>query len=295
MFSAWTMSSTASAYSPGREPGQVERLAAGPRLPQPDDVDGLGAVSGHQHVAAARRAPSRPASSARRPSGPLGRVGRRSRPAAGRPGAGNSHGLPWKRPVVGLLDLRAVVERLLEDAELVADAVADGRDVQRGHASPAGRPPAGRGRRCPGRARRRAPRAPPATAPSDLSDRPRPSSSVSGVEQVLPQLPAEQVLRRQVVDEPGVGRIVRRRGARIPLDEPIPDGQRQGVIPVRARWPTRSSCHAGSRGWRSGPARKSSMVSSMALIFSRCRSIAPVGEMGTRCRRTEEPDPAPDG
>ena len=47
------------------------------------------------------------------------------------------------QPVVGLLDLPAVGEFLLEDAELVADAVADRRALQRGHrVQVAGRQPA---------------------------------------------------------------------------------------------------------------------------------------------------------
>ena len=43
--------------------------------------------------------------------------------------------LPWvsvDQPVVGLLDLPAVVDLLIEDAELVADAVADGRALEGG-------------------------------------------------------------------------------------------------------------------------------------------------------------------
>jgi len=43
--------------------------------------------------------------------------------------------LPWvsvDQPVVGLLDLQAVVDLLIEDAEHVADAVADGRALEGG-------------------------------------------------------------------------------------------------------------------------------------------------------------------
>jgi hypothetical protein len=43
--------------------------------------------------------------------------------------------LPWvsvDQPVVGLLDLPAVVDLLIEDAELIADAVADGRALEGG-------------------------------------------------------------------------------------------------------------------------------------------------------------------
>ena len=40
-------------------------------------------------------------------------------------------GITEAQPLVGQLDLPAVTNRLIEDAELVADAVADGRNVER--------------------------------------------------------------------------------------------------------------------------------------------------------------------
>ena len=41
-----------------------------------------------------------------------------------------SHGIAEAQPLVGQLHLPAVADRLIEDAELVADAVADGRNVE---------------------------------------------------------------------------------------------------------------------------------------------------------------------
>ena len=43
-----------------------------------------------------------------------------------------SHGIAVAQPLVGLLDLPAVDDLLLEDAELVADAVAQRRHFERG-------------------------------------------------------------------------------------------------------------------------------------------------------------------
>ena len=47
-------------------------------------------------------------------------------------GPGDFPGVAETQPLVGLLDLPAVDDLLLEDAELVADAVTDGRDLQGG-------------------------------------------------------------------------------------------------------------------------------------------------------------------
>jgi len=47
-------------------------------------------------------------------------------------GFGDLPRVPVGKPVVGLLDLPAVVDLLVEDAELVADAVADGRTLEGG-------------------------------------------------------------------------------------------------------------------------------------------------------------------
>ena len=75
------------------------------------------------------------------------------------------------QPVVGLLDLPAVVDLLVEDAELVADAVADRWGAPAWPASPGSRPQGGRGRRC------RAP-APPRTPALPRSRGRVPSSAV---------------------------------------------------------------------------------------------------------------------
>src|SRR6185437_3207535 len=111
----------------GPESGQVERGAAGPGPPQPEQVDGLRPIPRNQHVTW------------------LTMNGLTGDPAAPVPGrvVGDRLGAavePDRLPVVGLgefprvavvgpvvrpLDLRPVAERLLEDPEVVADAVAD--------------------------------------------------------------------------------------------------------------------------------------------------------------------------
>ena len=242
----------------GAEPGEVERLPAGPGPPQPDDVHRLRCRSRVPACGSARRGRSRPASSAgaarsgRRRSG---RCGRRSRPPGGRPGAAELPRVAVERPVVGPLDLRAVAEGLLEDAEVVADAVADRGDVQRGHrVQQAGGEPA---QAAVAEARLDVERRRASSMDSPrLAAMSRVQCSGAGVEQVLLQLPAQQVLGGQVVDEPRVGLVVRRHRARVPVDRA---GRarvtRERVVRVAARWPTRSSCPAGSRGCSAGSVR----------------------------------------
>ena len=116
----------------GVEQAQIERLRAGPGAPQPEDVDRLGAIARDQHVAglAAHH---------------LG-----WQPAGPQPALVVVHGLgvavepddlevigrgelPWvavEGPVVGKLDLLAILEGLLEDPELIPDAVPHRRHVQ---------------------------------------------------------------------------------------------------------------------------------------------------------------------
>ena len=111
--------------------------------------------------------------------------------------AGDLPGVAVAQPLVGDLHLPAVLDLLVEDAELVADAVADGRDLQRGQrVQVAGRQPAQAAVAQPGllllfdqlvesQARVR-----PAPARSSLVD--------AEVEQVVAQVRPEQKLRRQV-------------------------------------------------------------------------------------------------
>ena len=118
----------------GVEGLQVERLD-GPRAPQRQHVAGVHAVALDRRVVGdALEHPS---------AAPSGRGrGRRRRCSArcGRPsltqvahvGLGDLPRVAVAQPVVGLLDLPAVVDLLVEDAELVADAVADRRALERG-------------------------------------------------------------------------------------------------------------------------------------------------------------------
>ena len=67
---------------------------------------------------------------------------------AGVVGALDQPGIVIGHPVVGLLALLAALDDLLEQTELVVDAVAVGRDRRASRASRGSRRPAGRGRRC---------------------------------------------------------------------------------------------------------------------------------------------------
>jgi len=136
-----------------------------------------------------------------------------------------------ERPVVGPLDLDAVLERLLEDAEVVPDPVADGRNVQCGHrvqqarGEPAQAAVAEAGLDV--ESRQRAHR-----QPARGRDLPGPRLG-AGVEEVLAQLLAQQVLGRQVVDEPRVRLVVRGHRAGVPVDEPVPDRDRERGVRVQ--------------------------------------------------------------
>ena len=116
------------------EQAQVERLMAGPGTPQPDDVDRVRPVARDQHMA--RLAPYRLGRHRTGPPAALIIVHRLG--VAVEPDhlqvvrSGELPRVAVEGPVVGALDLMAVLEGLLEDPELVPDAVAHGRHVQRG-------------------------------------------------------------------------------------------------------------------------------------------------------------------
>ena len=215
---------------------QVQRLAAGPGLPQPDDVDGLGAVAGDQHVAgfAEYCLP-------RHPAGPQPAliVGHRLGMAVEPDdlpviGGGELPRVAVEGPVVGVLDLITILEGLLEDPVLVADAVAHGRHVEGGQrVQQAGGQPAE-----------------PAVAQPGLNVEGLDVSGGdagaghglagevggAGIDGVLGELASQHVLRRQVVDELGVGLVVRLGCPGPAVSQPVTycDGQRPvGVLGAR--------------------------------------------------------------
>ena len=215
-----------------REPGQVEREPAGPRTPQPDDVHRFGAVPGHQHVTglAAHRLAGYPAA----PQAGAVVVDRLGVSVVADEltvvGCPELPRVVVERPLVGQLDLGAVPEGLPEDAELVADAVADCRDIHGGErVEQAGRQP---------------PQAAVAQPRFEVQLRqllvgqPEPAHRPPGevlrarVEEILLQLPAEQVLGGQVVDEPRVGLVVRSRGPDAAIDQPVANREGQRLVGV---------------------------------------------------------------
>ena len=215
----------------GVEQVQVERLPAGPGAPQPDDVDRLGAEARHQHVAGL--GPHRLARHPARAQPALVVIGRLG--VAVEPdhlevvGGGEFPRVAVEGPVVGVLDLIAVLEGLLEDPELVPDAVAHGRQVEGGHGveqaggqtAQAAVPQTGldvEGLQVPGREAGRG------GGPASQGVR-------AGVHRILAQLASQHVLRREVIDELRVGRVVRPGRPGPAVGEAVADGH--GQCPVR--------------------------------------------------------------
>ena len=142
-------------------------------------------------------------------------------------------GVAELQPVVVLLDLAAAVDLLLEHAEVVADAVADGGQLQRGErVHEAGREPA----------EAAVAEAGIALALQDLAE----IEAVVGrqrqrrfVEVHVHQAEAEaapgQELRRQVADALHVALDVRALRGQPAVDQPIADGVRERVIEVERR------------------------------------------------------------
>ena len=191
------------------EQAQVEGLPAGPGAPQPQDVDGLGAVARDQHVAglAAHHLPRHPAG----PQPALVVVHGLGVPV--KPddleviGSGELPRVAVEGPVVGKLDLMAILEGLLEDPELIPDAVAHRRQVQGGQRiQQAGGQPAQAPVPQPGLYVEivQFPGGEPGSGHGPAGQLGGP-----GIQRVLAQLASEHVLRRQVIDELRVGRIVR--------------------------------------------------------------------------------------
>ena len=118
-------------------------------------------------------------------------------------GPHNLPGIGVAQPVVGLLDLPAVADRLPEDAVFVAQAVADGRVLQRGEGvDEAGGQPAEAAVAQPG-VRLLLDQL--LEVPAFLLHGPPHERLRGQVHHVVPQRPPQQKLHRQVVDALGIG------------------------------------------------------------------------------------------
>ena len=216
----------------GVEEVQVERLPAGPGAPQPEDVDRLGAVARDEHVAGFG-----PHRLGRHPAGPqpslvvVRRLGVAVEPDDLEVvGSGELPRVAVEGPVVGLLDLIAILEGLLEDPELVPDAIAHRGHVQGGQGvEQAGGQPA---------------QAPVSQSGLDVEGLQVPGREAgrghglasqgvrAGVDRVLAQLAAQHVLRRQVIDELRVGQVVRPGRPGPAVGEAVADGHGQRPVGI---------------------------------------------------------------
>ena len=216
----------------GVKQAQVERLMAGPGAPQPEDVDCLGAVARDQHVAglAAHHL-------ARHPAGPQpSLVVVHSLGVAVEPddleviGGGELPRVAVEGPVVGKLDLLAILEGLLEDPELIPDAVAHRRHVQGGQGvEQAGGQPAQAA--VPQSGLNVEVLQVPGGVPGH-GDGPAGQVGGAGIQRVLAELAPEHVLRRQVIDELRVGLIVRPGRPGPAVSEAVADGDGQRPVDV---------------------------------------------------------------
>ena len=223
----------------GREPlGQrAHELAGAERLevedigrgggPEPERVDGLAAVAHH-------RAIERQAEQARWPAGDHAQAAAAHLERAAeldlhlllRPGDLPRVGPP--QPVVRLLALPAILDRLPEDAVLVAQPVAHGRELHRGHRVE--------------EARREA--AEPAVAEAGvrlLLEQGEPVEALvvgdplrdrieEEVHDVVGERAPDQELHGEIVDALGVLALVRLLGAQPPLREDVPHGAGDGLV-----------------------------------------------------------------
>ena len=153
-------------------------------------------------------------------------------------------------PVVGLLDLVAVDEFLLEEAELVVDAVADGRESPAWRASRGSRPRGGRGRRCPGPCppRRRAGR----KIKPELAHGGDRIVVKAGVMKVALQQPSHEIFQREVVDPAHVAVVVHALRGDEALQDAVAHRHRGGNPPIanRGRAADRArGCASDGAGW----------------------------------------------
>ena len=216
----------------GVEQAQVERLMAGPGAPQPEDVDRLGAVARDQHVAGLA-----PHHLRWQPAGPqpalvvVRRLG-----VAVEPDdlevirSGELPRVAVEGPVVGKLDLMAILEGLLEDPELIPDAVPHRRHVQGGQrVEQAGGQTAQAPVPQPGLHIQLLQLPGGETGPGHgLPGQP----GGAGIQRVLPELAAQHVLRRQVIDELRVSLMVRPGRPGPAVREAVADGDSQRPVGV---------------------------------------------------------------
>ena len=145
-------------------------------------------------------------------------------------GSGELPRVAVEGPVVGLLDLIAILEGLLEDPELVPDAVAHRGHVQGGQGvEQAGGQPA----QAPVPQPRLDVEGSPGPRPrSRMRPRPGGPGVRVGVERILAQLAPQHVLRREVVDELRVGHVVRPGRPDPALGEAVADGHGQCPVDI---------------------------------------------------------------
>ena len=213
----------------GVEDLEVER-AGGAGAPEPQGVDGAAAVARDHRVVgdAEDGALGEPADAVA-----AVRVGVALGVAAEADldrhlGVGELPGVAAPEPVVGLFDLPAVLEGLAEDAELVADAVADGGDAEGGEGVEVagGQPPeaavaeAGLGLQG----------AQLVEAEAEVGEGLAGEVFGVGVEQVVVELAADQVLGREVADESGLAIDAGVEGIEPALDQAVADGVGQGEV-----------------------------------------------------------------
>lgn len=151
-------------------------------------------------------------------------------------------GVATPEPVVGLLDLPAGLECLAENAELVADAVADAGDAQCGErievagGQPSEAAVAEAGLSFEG--------AELVQAQAEVGEGLAGEVFGLGVEQVVVELTADQVLSGEVADKPGLVVDPGVEGVEPALDQAVADGVGQGVVGVgcgRRRFESASS------------------------------------------------------
>jgi hypothetical protein len=145
-------------------------------------------------------------------------------------GGGELPRVTVKGPVVGMLDLIAVLEDLLEDPELISDAIAHRRNVQgRQRVEQAGGQPAQAAIPQP---RLHVPGLKGIGGDTEAGKRLAGEIIGAGVKDVLAELTPQHVLRRQVIDELGVGHIVRLGRLGPALRKAVTDGDSQSPVGV---------------------------------------------------------------
>ncbi len=215
----------------GVEQAEVE-LARRPRPPEAQEVNRRRAIAGHEDVVRfAHDVLARPPLDVQPPLVVLVLHGVAAEADGDHVvGLGELPREVEQQPLVGLLHLRPVVELLAEDAIFVADAVADGGNVERGQrVEEASRQPSQTAVAQP-RLRVNLQQA----LQREVAAFHRRGGQVVrvAVEQVLLQLPAQQILGRQVVDHARIHGVAHVHGAAEALDQMVAHRARQGHVDV---------------------------------------------------------------